>query len=346
MSQPDQTLDPRTVLERIALHLEAAGEPGYRVRAFRRAAHSLRDQSRAQLEELAAKSRLKELPYVGDVTASIIAEVLAGKVPEYLTKVAVERPLPDLDTNVAALLAALRGDCHTHSDWSDGGNTIEEMAATAIELGREYMVLTDHSPRLTVANGLSAERLMQQLDIVDALNRELAPFRILTGIEVDILDEGELDQTDELLSRLDVVVGSAHSKLRMEHDAMTRRLVAAVSNPHLDILGHCTGRLVVGRGRPESTFDPHAVFEACARHDKAVEINSRPERLDPPERLMEIARDLGCRFAIDSDAHAPGQLSWLRYGCEKAVNAGLGVDRIVNTMAPDDLLAWAKTHSR
>ncbi|HEX5140804.1 MAG TPA: PHP domain-containing protein, partial [Dehalococcoidia bacterium] len=202
----------------------------------------------------------------------------------------------------------------------------------------------DHSPRLTVANGLTAERLEEQLDIVARMNEELAPFRILTGIEVDILDDGALDQTDELLSRLDLVVGSAHSKLRMEPVGMTRRFVNALANPHLDILGHVTGRLVVGRGRPESTFDATAVFEAAIRHDKAIEINSRPERLDPPRPLLMLATALGCRFSIDSDAHTPGQLSWLRYGAELAALEGLDASRIVNSMPADDLLAWTRSH--
>jgi putative hydrolase len=228
------------------------------------------------------------------------------------------------------------------------------MALAARELGHEYMVLTDHSPRLTVANGLSAERLEQQLDVVAALNAELAPFRILTGIEVDILDDGALDQEEELLGRLDVVVGSVHSKLRMEKGAMTQRLVGAVANPHLDILGHCTGRLLgkrsrrdtkgEGKGRPESEFDAEMVFAACAHFDKAVEINSRPERLDPPRRLLRLALEMGCRFSIDSDAHAPGQLSWLPYGCARALECEVPVARVVNTLPATELLAWARSH--
>ena len=141
--------------------------------------------------------------------------------------------------------------------------------------------------------------LRQQLDEIAGLNDELAPFRILTGIEVDILADGALDQTDELLGALDVVVASAHSKLRMEPPEMTARLVAAVESPHTDVLGHCTGRLIVGRGRPPSTFDPDAVFEACARTGTAVEINSRPERRDPPPELLDQAVEHGCLFSID-----------------------------------------------
>ena len=345
MTQSDAPLEPVDVLRRIAFILESRAEPGYRVRAFRRAAAAIDKLSREELSRLGRSGGLKSLQGVGDVTAGIIVEALEGKTT-YLDKLEEEGPAPvePLSDAADALLRQLRGDCHTHSDWSDGGATIREMAETAIELGREYIVLTDHSPRLTVARGLTAERLEAQLDVVGALNHDLAPFRILTGIEVDILDEGELDQTDALLSRLDIVVASAHSKLRMEPEGMTRRLVNAVANPHLDILGHCTGRLIFGRGRPESTFDAEAVFGAAARHGKAVEINSRPERLDPPPRLMAIARDAGCRFAIDSDAHAQGQLGWLRYGAEIAVNAGVGRERIVNTMAADDLIAWARGH--
>jgi putative hydrolase len=122
---------------------------------------------------------------------------------------------------------------------------------------------------------------------------------------------------------------------------MTARMLEAVSNPLVNVLGHCTGRLVTGRGRPESEFDAQNVFTACAEHDVAVEINSRPERLDPPRRLLSLAVDLGCRFAIDTDAHAPGQLSWQPYGCARALECGLSADRVVNSMVADDLLAWA-----
>jgi putative hydrolase len=233
------------------------------------------------------------------------------------------------------------------------------MAVAAVGLGHEYLVLTDHSPRLKVARGLSADRLREQLDVVAAVNDKLAtlakdgamkPFRLLTGIEVDILDDGSLDQTDELLSRLDVVVASVHSKLRDESAVMTRRMVTALANPHMDILGHCTGRLVTGREatgqgkRPESTFDAEAVFGTAAAHDKAVEINSRPERLDPPKRLLRKAYELGCRFTIDTDAHAPGQLDWLPNGCARAIACGVGPERILNTLPADELLAWTAGH--
>jgi putative hydrolase len=245
----------------------------------------------------------------------------------------------------AELCAALRGDCHVHSDWSDGGSTIREMAEAAGELGRQYVVLSDHSPSLTIANGLSPERLERQLTEVAALNAELAPFRILTGIEVDILADGSLDQSPELLSRLDVVIGSVHSELRMESRLMTRRMVTALADPNLDILGHCTGRMRTRRrNRPESTFDAEIVFAAAARFDKAIEVNSRPERLDPPKRLLRLALEAGCRVAIDSDAHYPGQLAWLPYGCDRAAACGVQIGAIVNAMDADELLAWAAAH--
>jgi putative hydrolase len=244
----------------------------------------------------------------------------------------------------AALRAALRGDCHAHSTWSDGGSPIGEMAEAARDLGHDYLALTDHSPRLTVANGLSPERLLAQLDEIAELNEQMAPFRILTGIEVDILEDGSLDQTGELLGRLDVVVASVHSKLRMPAREMTRRILAAVANPHTDILGHCTGRMVAGRGRPESEFDPVAVFAACAANGVAVEVNSRPERQDPPKRLLRLAVEAECVFAIDTDAHAPGQLDWLLDGCERAFACGVTPDRVVNTGDADSLLAWAAHH--
>jgi putative hydrolase len=220
------------------------------------------------------------------------------------------------------------------------------MARTARELGHDYVALTDHSPRLTVANGLSPARLRQQLEVVAEVNERMAPFRILTGIEVDILEDGALDQEDELLGRLDVVVASVHSKLKMDRDEMTRRMVTAVANPHTDVLGHCTGRLVTGgRGtRGESQFDPELVFAACERFGVAVEVNSRPERLDPPRRLLRMAVGAGCLFSVDTDAHAPGQLDWQPYGCERAEECEVPPERVVNTRGLDDLLAWTHRH--
>jgi putative hydrolase len=335
------TLEPAAALRRIAFLLERSLEPTYKVRAFRRAAAAIEPLEPAELRRLAAGPGLRALPGVGEVTERVIREALAGETPVYLRRLEAIEGLPVAE-GAAALRAALRGDCHTHSNWSDGGSDIREMARTAHELGHEYMVLTDHSPRLTVARGLSADRLRAQLDEVAALNEELAPFRILTGIEVDILEDGLLDQEEELLARLDLVVASVHSQLRMDGAGMTRRMVRAVSSPHSDVLGHATGRLIAGgRGRrPESSFDAPAVFAACAESGTAVEVNSRPERQDPPKRLLRLAVEAGCRIAIDTDAHAPGQLDWQLGGCERAAACGATAEMVVNAWPPDQLLAW------
>jgi putative hydrolase len=332
-------LAPAAALRRIAFLLERGREPTYKVRAFRRAAAAVDVVEPGELDRLAsAPGRgLRALPGIGEVTERVIREALAGEVPVYLRRLEAIEGQPVAEGAVM-LRAALRGDCHAHSTWSDGGSPIAEMAEAARGLGHEYLALTDHSPRLTVANGLSPQRLRAQLDEVAQLNQEMAPFRILTGIEVDILEDGALDQEDELLARLDVVVASVHSKLRMPGPEMTRRMVTAIANPHTDILGHCTGRIVVGRGRPESEFDPGAVFAACAEHGVAVEVNSRPERQDPPKRLLRLAVEAGCRFAIDTDAHAPGQLDWQLGGCERAFACGITPDLVVNTRTQRELL--------
>jgi putative hydrolase len=327
------SVDPVWALRQIAFQLERAGAPTYRVRAFRGAASVAERLPAGELQARVANGTLQELRGIGPATAEVIVQASAGQEPDYLTKLYGEATPPEH----TAMREALRGDCHTHSDWSDGGSPPREMAEAARDLGHEWIALTDHSPRLTVASGLSADRLRQQLDLVSALNEELAPFRILTGIEVDILEDGALDQREDLLARLDVVVASVHSKLRMPAADMTRRMVAAIRNPHVDVLGHCTGRMVLGRGRPESSFDPEKVFTACVEHDVAVEINCRPERQDPPDRLIALAVETGCRFAIDTDAHAPGQLDWLNSGCVRADNHGIQPGQVINTRSADEM---------
>ena len=334
---------PVAALRRIAFLMERGREETRRIQAFRNAAAVVLPLPADEIAARADAGTLTDLAGIGPSTAAVITDAVNGVLPERLAK--LEAAFGPLVKGGEELRAKLRGDLHSHSDWSDGGSPIEEMAFTAIELGHEYQVLTDHSPRLTVANGLSVERLTRQLGVVDAINDHLGGhgFTLLKGIEVDILDDGALDQTDEMLARLDVRVASVHSKLRMDAAPMTKRMIGAIQNPRMNVLGHCTGRMVMGnRGtRPPSSFDAKAVFKACVEHDVAVEINSRPERRDPPTKLLELARDTGCLFSIDSDAHAPGQLDFLQYGCERAAAAGIEPDRIVNTWPQDRLLAWA-----
>lgn len=355
MGPATQRRDPIADLRSIAFLLEAALAPTPRVRAFRTAAAVIEALEPGEVADRAAAGTLAELAGIGATTSSVITQSIGGAVPGYLADLqrtagdafVDKRTGESVDTPQAReLLAALRGDCHSHSDWSDGGSPILEMALTARDLGRQYQALTDHSPRLTVARGLTAERLREQLELLEGIRPQVAPMRLLSGIEVDILLDGSLDQSNEMLEAVDVVVASVHSKLRMPANEMTPRMIGAIANPHTDIVGHLTGRMVTGgRGRPESTFDPELVFAACAQFGVAVEINSRPERLDPPMRLLHEAIDAGCLFSIDTDAHAPGQLLWLMYGCHRAAEAGVPTERIVNTWPVEDLLAWCADHA-
>ncbi|MGA5820288.1 PHP domain-containing protein [Kitasatospora sp. NPDC094028] len=333
-------MDPATALRRIAFLLEWNDASPYRVRAF----HTAADAVRALPPGPVDAARARGLPGVGPVTAEVIAQASTGAVPRYLARLeAVTGPAARAGWELAA---AARGDCHLHSDWSDGGHPIEEMAEAARMLGHHWAVLTDHSPRLAIAHGLGPERLRRQLDAVAAHNAGNGPFRLLTGIECDILEDGSLDQEPELLGRLDLVVASVHSRLRSDPEPMTARMLTAVRDPRTNVLGHCTGRIVTGRGRPPSRFDAAAVFTACAAAGTAVEINCRPERRDPPDELLRVAVEAGCLFAVDTDAHAPEQLHWFTSGYARAARFGLDPDRLVTTWPRERLLAWARPAPR
>jgi putative hydrolase len=343
----DGRVDGIEALSEIAYWKERGREETRRVEAYRRAAWALAALPEDEVKRRIAEKTLAEIPNVGPSTSAVVMEAATGVVPKKLVELRKhgERPLVEGGEELRSLI---KGDLHAHSNWSDGGSPIEDMVKAARGLRHRYQALTDHSPRLTIANGLSPERLARQLEVIADINAQIAAepddFRLLPGIEVDILEDGKLDQSGAMLRQLDVVVASVHSKLRADADTMTQRMVGGISNRFTNILGHCTGRLVEGgRGkRPESQFDAEVVFAACAHFDVAVEINSRPERRDPPSRLIKMALEAGCLFSIDTDAHAPGQLAFQDYGCARAVASGVPAERIVNTWPLDRLLEWTR----
>ena len=336
-------MDPVAALNEIAFWLERELAVSFKVQAFRRSAAALDGFTTDEIADKARSGELKRIKGIGGRSFEVVRQAVDDAVPDYLADLR-ERNSAPLAEGGAELRSQLRGDLHSHSNWSDGTTPIPAMAETAKMLGHEYLALTDHSPNLTIANGLTADRLRKQLDVVTEVNKGETDFRLLAGIEVDILENGSLDQTPAMLDRLDIVVASVHSKLRSESSVMTKRMLGGIRDPHTNVLGHCTGRLVTGsRGtRPPSTFDAKAVFAACAESDVAVEINSRPERRDPPRALMRLALEAGCLFSIDTDAHAPGQLDFLAYGAERAVANGIPAERIITTWPAARLLEWAR----
>lgn len=232
----------------------------------------------------------------------------------------------------------IRGDLHVHSNWSDGGNSIEELVARAREKGYSYIAITDHSRSLKVARGLSIERLKQQQEYIASLNRELKDFKILTGIEVDILSDGSLDYPDEILAEMDIVIASVHSAFKQDREKMTGRIIAAIENPHVNVIGHLTGRLLGYREGYE--VDVKKIIEKAAENNTALEINSSPDRLDLNEDNARLAAEYGVKLVIDTDAHDLRRMDEINYGLAVARRAWLGRENILNTMELPELLKF------
>ncbi len=339
-------MHPAAALDRIVYLLDRDLAEGQKVRAFARARDVVEATDDGDLARLHEAGKLTDLAGIGPTTGRVVAEALDGEVPDYLAKLEDETVIPVGEGASAAGGAAGRLPHpldlvrRRRPDREDGPH--RHRPGPRVHGADRPLAPPDGRPRphAPSACGPSSTRSPRS-------TRQLAPFRILTGHRGRHPARTARSTSDEdLLARLDVVVASVHSKLRMERqDDDPRAWCTAVASPHVDILGHCTGRKLVGRGRPPSTFDAEIVFAACAQFDTAVEINCRPERLDPPDELLDLAIELGLRFAIDTDAHAPGQLEWQPYGCDKAARHGIPADRIVNTMEADDLVTWAADHA-
>lgn len=230
---------------------------------------------------------------------------------------------------------------HSHSKWSDGTNTIEEMAKAAIAMGLEYLVISDHSKTAVYANGLTEERLKAQHAEIDELNEKLKPFKIFKSIESDILNDGNLDYSDEVLSWFDIVIASVHSNLKMNEEKAMMRLLNAVQNPFTSILGHCTGRLLLSRaGYP---VDHKKLIDACAANNVVIELNAHPRRLDIDWRFVDDCIKKNVLISIDPDAHSTNGFQHTKYGVLAAQKAGLTVSQNLSSFSLSQFEAFLKT---
>jgi DNA polymerase (family 10) len=232
----------------------------------------------------------------------------------------------------------IKGDLHVHSDWSDGVSSLEDLVPAGKARGYRYLLVSDHSKSLRIANGLSEDRLREQIDEISRINAKTKGFRLLTGSEVDILPDGSLDMSDELLSKLDIVVVAVHSRFKLKRDKMTDRVIAALKNPYSSILAHPTGRLIAERDAYE--IDLEAVFETAAATGTAIEINAHPSRLDLDASAARRAADLGVLVAIGTDSHDPSRdFDHMRYGLGTARRGWLTPEHIINTRTVRSLLS-------
>ena len=327
------------VLSEVGYLLRQDPKQIYRARAFSVAAWSLALE-RPDLAVLHHSGGLTSIEGVGEGIAKVLTELVETGQSRYLERLREQMNQPSNADESVLDFAEYQGDVHSHTKWSDGRATMLEMAQGARDLGYKYLGITDHSPRIKVVNGLDAERLVAQSREMAEVQSQVDGVTLLQGIEVDILEDGSLDLPDAVLEILDVVIASPHVKLRQEPAAMTERMLRAVSHPHVDVIGHPTGRRP--GSREGANYDFEAVFKEAAKHNIALEIDCDPARMDLGPELARLALECGCNFTLDADAHAPAEFAYVPMGLWMARRAGIPEGRILNFRPLDELTMIAK----
>jgi len=322
------------VLSEIGYLLRQDPEQRFRAKAFSAAAWSLALE-RPDLASLHKAKGLTTIEGVGPGIAKVLTELMETGHSRYLDRLREQMKQPALPDESNLDFARYQGDVHSHSNWSDGRATMLEMARGAEAMGYRYLGVTDHSPRITVVHGLNAERLLAQSREMAEVQAQVPNVALLQGIEVDILEDGALDLPDMVLELLDVVIASPHVKLRQEPAAMTERMLRAVAHPHVNVIGHPTGRRP--GSREGASYDFEAVFKEAARHGVALEIDCDPARMDLSPEMARLALALGCNFSLDADAHAPAEFAYVPMGLWMARRAGIPKERILNFLPLEEL---------
>ena len=323
------------VLSEIGYLLRQDEKEIFRAKAFSQAAWSLALE-RPDLEKLHRDGKLTSIEGVGAGIAKVLAELVETGQSRYLARLREEMKQPARDDETQLDFSSYQGDVHSHTNWSDGRATMLEMAEGARAVGYRYLGVTDHSPRIKVVHGLDAERLVAQSREMAQVQSQVEGITLLQGIEVDILEDGALDLPDAVLEILDLVIASPHVKLRQEPAAMTERMLRAASHPHVDVIGHPTGRRP--GSREGATYDFEAVFKEAARHRIALEIDCDPARLDLSPEMARLAYECGCDFVVDADAHAPAEFAYVPMALWMARRAGIPQERILNFRPLDELI--------
>ncbi|HSP09912.1 MAG TPA: PHP domain-containing protein [Candidatus Dormibacteraeota bacterium] len=321
-------------LSEIGYLLRQDPDEKFRAKAFSGAAWSLAVQ-RPDLDSLHQTNELTTLEGVGAGIAKVLTDLIENGQSRYLERLREQMKQPALEDESTLDFSDYQGDVHSHSEWSDGKATMLEMAKGAAAMGYRYLGVTDHSPRITVVHGLNAERLLAQSVQMAEVQEQVPGVTLLQGIEVDILEDGALDLPDAVLEILDVVIASPHVKLRQEPSAMTERMLRAASHPHVDVIGHPTGRRP--GSREGATYDFEAVFKEAARHHVALEIDCDPARMDLSPEMARLALACGCNFTLDADAHSPAEFAYVPMGMWMARRAGIPRDRILNFLPLEEL---------